>query len=65
MNELDKITDYKLVDLIQQPPQPTIQVCKLTKWEADTKNRAYRMNGTTLKYIKLDEIETQTQVSTD
>lgn len=65
MNKLDVITEYKLVDIVQQPPQPTIQTCKLTAWEADIKNRAYRMNGTTLKYIKLHEINTKTEISAD
>jgi hypothetical protein len=65
MNKLDKITEYKLVDVLLQPPQPTIQTCRLTKWEADIKNRAYRMNGTTLKYIKLHEVGTQTKVPVD
>ena len=47
----DAINQYHQVDISAQPPQPTINTMMLTKQEADIKNRALLMNGSTLKYI--------------
>jgi hypothetical protein len=51
MNEQDTVKQYHQIDITIKPPQPTISTAMLTQWEASTKNRAYRMNGSTLKYV--------------
>lgn len=60
MNNQDELKLYKLVDVQRAPPQPTIQQAKLTVYEVNIKNRAYRMNGTTLKYIPVEQMYTNT-----
>lgn len=60
MNSQDELKLYKLVDVHQPPPQPIIQQAKLTMYEVNIKNRAYRMNGTTLKYIPVEQASTNT-----
>jgi hypothetical protein len=61
MNEQDTVKQYHQIDTMDQPPQSTLATAMLTKWEADTKNRALRMNGSTLKYILRETADTQTQ----
>jgi hypothetical protein len=51
MNEQDTIKQYLQIDISKQPPQSIISTAMLTKWEADTKNRALRHNGSMLKYV--------------
>ena len=59
MNEQDTIKQYHQIDISKQPPQQTITTAMLTTWEAETKNRALRANGSVLKYVLKDVVKSE------
>ena len=54
-NMADEIFKYRLIDITTPPPQDSISFSMLTKWEASTKNRAYRANHSRLKFVLCEQ----------
>jgi hypothetical protein len=46
-----KISKYILIDTLAKPPYAYLGHANLSKFEANTKNRAFKMNRVNKKYI--------------
>lgn len=46
-----KVDKYILIDTLAKPPYAYLSCANLSKFEVDTKNRAFKMNRANKKYI--------------